>query len=108
MKVKTKDVTLNLPKQFQLVASTYKVNVDNQANDWNDSMGMFSDNMKEIKLATQVGYDILPSDSILDTYYHELAHALVYNTKKTDYYKDEEFIDLLGRFLRQYLESIKY
>lgn len=108
MKVKTTDKVADLPKSFVLFGSTYTVEIDNVANDWKESMGLFSDNMKKIKLATQLNFNKLPADSVLDTYYHELAHALVYNTGEIDYYKNEQFVEILGKLLRQYINTVKY
>jgi len=108
MKVKAKEGKIELPKLFKLFGSTYNICIDNTVNDIKGTLGLFSVDDKEISLATCVGLNELPSDTILDTYYHELSHALVKNTGEEEYYKDEKFIDLLGKLLRQYVESVKY
>lgn len=110
MDISTRDIPKELknkiPTEFTLFASKYSVTVDNVKCADLEAAACFGDSYKAIKLQT-VNNALEPNhpDYILESYYHELAHCLIKNAGHDDW-KDEKFIDLLGKLLMQY-ESTK-
>ena len=97
-----------IPISFKLFASEYKVEIDNKTNDAKGNLGHALVDLKKIVLADKVGIDDLPEDTVLDTYYHELVHCILLAMEERQLTKNEKFVDLFGKLLRQYLETVKF
>lgn len=99
---------MKLPKSFKLFASEYKVVIDNKEVNAADSLGLLSIDNKKLSLATKQDGEDLPYDTILDTFYHEIMHAMFFAINERDLAKNEKIVDILGKLLRQFLETVKF
>lgn len=96
-----------IPTSFKLFSSTYNVEYDDTFVNSHNAYGMFEDSLKVIKLAKTNNAFNLPIDQIRETYYHELAHCLAKQTGNK-IWKDEVFVELLGKLLMQYVDTVQY
>jgi hypothetical protein len=100
-------INSKIPISFKQFSATYNIKWDDKLCDQIASLGSFSEDLKEIVLTNMSGINKLPEDRIRQTFYHELAHCICRNTGN-EIYKDEVFVDLLGRLLMQYLDTVQY
>jgi len=96
-----------IPKEFTLFASKYNIELDDKPTSEQEALGLFGDNDKKIVLAISRYHTFLPVDTVVETYYHELAHCLCKQTGNK-IWKDEVFVDLLGKLFMQYLSTVKF
>jgi|WetSurSiteA1Bulk_404760.scaffolds.fasta_scaffold388962_1 predicted SprT family Zn-dependent metalloprotease len=97
-----------IPNSFKLFASNITIDYDDIVNDALDHLGTAYMDLKKIRLATKTSGKDLPQDSILDTFYHELVHMILYHMNEKKLCSDEKFVDTFAKLLRQALETAKY
>lgn len=99
---------LPIPKQFQLLGHTYTVCEDPGAYYEKGRYGSCSFEGKYIKLTPRNDNHPVTVSSIEHTFLHELIHACLYHTSRSNLNKDEEFVDLLAGLLHQALTTAEY
>lgn len=97
----------NIPTRFNLLASTFTITIDNDKVDSinRDALGIISPTHRQIYLKDKTDGENLPIDTILDTYYHEVTHAILNEMGEEELKENEKFVDLLGKLIRQFIET---
>lgn len=92
-----------IPKSFKLVNRTYRVipYPEGLADDLK-RLGDCERNSGCIRLDTATN-----PENLEHTFYHELAHALLYTTTKPKLSDNEDFVDSLGAALHQFMQTRK-
>lgn len=97
---------IKIPKQFQFAGITFKVEfVDTVTTNGDPDYGDFDTNQNRIRLAKTIEGEPVTEQTMENTFYHELAHALQY------YYNnelDESFAQCIGNFLMEYNHTKLY
>ena len=92
-----------IPKTFNLVNRRYKVELlPPEIADELERIGDCHQNSAKIRIDTREC-----PESREHTFYHELAHALLYATTKPKLSKNEAFVDSLGAVIHQFLQTRK-
>ena len=92
-----------IPKSFKLVNRSYKVKT--LPKELADELRRYGDSNRGgaiIRLDTRE-----PKENLEHTFYHELAHALLWTTTKPKLSRNEDFVDSLGAALHQYMTTRK-
>ena len=90
-----------IPKSFKLGAQEIKV-IKKKQIETEGAIGHADFYVNEIQLQTHVNGRAMAEGQVTQTYYHELAHWLMFMCRQEDLCANEPFIDLLGEFLMQY------
>lgn len=99
---------MKIPKSFKLFASTFNVVFDNQRMDDQNAYGITEHERFEITLSDCYNGKKLSKDTIVDTFYHEKVHAILVAMNEHKLNKNEPFIDVFAKLLRQSDETAKY
>lgn len=73
-----------------------------------ESYGLASYGLCEITLATTEGINKLATDRIADCFYHEKVHIILDAMHRRELSKDEDFVDVFAKLLRQSDETAEY
>jgi len=92
---------MKIPKEFKLFQTTIKVVWNNKRMNDVDAYGYFDYSKSEITLGTTDGVDKLSSDRISDCFYHEKVHSILESMRERDLSKNEQFVDVFAKLLRQ-------
>jgi len=90
-----------IPKQFKLFGSTIEVIFDNKYCNNKNLYGEASYSENKIILSNVDGVDDLSPDRVLDTYYHEKVHLILDSMGEADLSKNEKFVEIFSKLLRQ-------
>ena len=98
---------MKIPKQFKFAGITFTVEIVDDIHNEDDSYdyGQFDSNTNIIKIARTIYGDEVSEQTMLNTYFHELAHAINY------YYNngsDESFAQSVGNLLMEYSQTVLY
>lgn len=97
---------IKLPKQFKFAGITFTVSLVNTLQEDGENLyGDFDTNTNVIRIAKTIDGQPITDQTMLNTYYHELAHALQY------YYcneTDEIFAQCIGNLLTEYHQTVTY
>ena len=109
-------MSIEIPKSFQLLGHTYTVEISEKLYEDEDIYGDCDIEKKLIRLQ-QVGSVtrldrktkktdtvVITDEDLLDTFYHELVHVILYSMGEYKLHNDERFVGLMGRCL---MESLK-
>ena len=97
-----------IPKSFELFGTTYNVVFDQQELEKEDCFGLHEAPKSLITLAKQFRDTEYSEDFITESFYHELAHALMTSMGEMKLNKNEKFIEILGKLLMQFNKTAKY
>lgn len=91
-----------IPKSFQMGGQTIKVTVHNGSSPPpSDILGLCKFLENTIDIYTKCQGRIIAVEQVEQTFWHEYAHYLLFQTRKDELTHDEELVDLLGEFLYQ-------
>lgn len=97
-----------IPKSFMLFGATIKIIFDSKTCDDRSQYGHASYGESEIVL-TKTDHTIkLSEDKILDTFYHEKIHMILDTMNERELSRNEKFVDIFAKLLRQSDESAIY
>lgn len=99
---------INTPKSFKLFSKIYTVRYDNARMQDLELYGMHDYASSSIILASGANGIPFSTDTILDSFYHEKVHAILSAMNEEDLNKNEKFIDVFAKLLRQSDETTKY
>ena len=99
---------MKIPKSFKLFSSVFTVKWDNQKMNDQNIYGICNYSKKEIILSDLDGIDTISEDTRIDTFYHERTHAILDSMGEHDLSKNEKFVDIFSKLLRQADETAKY
>jgi hypothetical protein len=97
-----------IPKSFQLFGTTYNVVFDNKRMEDMGCYGLASYGECEITLSDVQGMDKLGEDRIKDCFYHEKVHMILDAMNERELSKNEKFVDVFAKLLRQSDVTAKY
>lgn len=92
---------MKIPKRFQLFATTVNVVFNDAKLSYNSNFGECSYSNAEIILCEKYKGGQLPESTILDTFYHEKVHVILDAMGEHDLSKNEKFVEVFSRLLRQ-------
>lgn len=98
---------MKIPKQFKFAGITFNVELVDSIHNEDDSYdyGQFDSNTNIIKIAKTIYDEKVSEQTMLSTYFHELAHAINY------YYDNgssESFAQSVGNLLMEYFQTVLY
>jgi len=106
---------MSIPKSFNLFGHTIRVVFSASKFDEEDgAFGFASYRRNEIQIRPSSEITPLTEDCLEQTFYHELAHFIIYyaehayDRNKEPMYKNEGFIDLVGNLMHQAVKSFEY
>lgn len=99
---------MKIPKKFKLFGTTYTVVFDDERLEHEDSYGLHEAPQTLITLAKAYRGVKYSDDFVIDSFYHEKAHALLYSMGEFKLNKNEKFIEVLGKLLRQSDETAEF
>ena len=99
---------MKIPKRFKLFATTINVVIDNKRMDDTRSYGLCEYGESKITLSTKDGINNLSEGRMLDCFYHEKIHMILCSMKRDELSKDEQFVDVFAKLLRQADETSEY
>ena len=99
---------LQIPKKFKLFGATINVVWDNKRLQDLNAYGLFEYGQGKITLSTVDGLEKLDEDRILDCFYHERTHAILEAMHERELSKNEDFVDVFSKLLRQADETAKF
>lgn len=92
---------MKIPKSFQLFATTVDVVFDNTKLSYDSNFGECSYSDAKITLCFSYKGEKLPESTILDTFYHEKVHMILDAMGEHEISKNEKFVEVFARLLRQ-------
>lgn len=100
---------MKIPKKFQVFASTIEVSYDNERLSYDGALGESSFNhFNKIYLVDKYKGDKLDESVVLDSFYHEKIHIILHAMGEHELSKNEKFVEVFARLLRQSDESSEY
>jgi len=98
---------MKVPKEFKLGGQTYKVSCKPSI-EIDGALGIWLPYSNHIMVQTHLNGHAIVKEAIDQTFCHEWGHALMAACRRDDLCADENFIDLLGEFLCQSINTMKY
>ena len=106
---------MGIPKSFKLFGHTIRVVFSASKFDEEDgAFGFASYRRNEIQIRPSSEITPLTEDCLEQTFYHELAHFIIYYSQysysgdKEKMYKDEGFIELVGNLMHLAVKSFEH
>lgn len=97
-----------IPKRFKLFGTTINVIVNDKRMDDINAFGYFEYSKSLITLAKKDGVNDVNKDRMIDTFYHERTHAILNSMQENELSKNERFVDVFSKLLRQADETAEY
>jgi len=98
---------VKIPKTFELAGQTIKTKVSASI-ETEGAVGLSKFHQNEIRVRTKLDGEDIVHDVQVQTFFHEMAHMLMYIMNEHELNNNEKFIDNLGQFLYQYEKSKKF
>ncbi len=92
---------MKIPKSFKLFGTKINILFDNKRMNNESCLGISEHAKNTITLTEEYKGNELSSDIITDTYYHEKIHTILDAMGETELSKNEKFIEVFSRLLRQ-------
>jgi hypothetical protein len=92
---------MNIPKRFQLFATVYEVMFDTYRLSKEGSLGECDWQFGKIYLTESLDDKLLDESTLLDNFYHEKVHAILRSMGEHKLSRDEKFVEIFSRLLRQ-------
>lgn len=99
---------IKIPKQFDLFGCTWKVEFNNTRCNDLTAYGYCDYTTKTILLSDLELNNTLTEDLIIQTYIHEIIHAILDSMYERELSKNEKFVDMFSQLLYQLFKSAKY
>jgi len=99
---------MEIPKSFKLFATTINVNYENERLSNESVIGECSYTDNSITLCSNYKGSELAASTIIDTFYHEKIHVILDAMGEHEMSKNEKFIEIFSRLLRQSDETVIY
>ena len=97
-----------IPKKFKLFANTIEVVVDNETTSNESALGLSDYTNSLISLCEIYKGVKLKKKSVRDTFYHEKVHMILDAMNEHKLSRNEQFVDVFSKLLRQSDESAEY
>jgi len=100
---------MKIPNSFKVFATTISVSIkDNVRLSNQQSLGDCSFSDGQINVCTEYKGDKIPDCTAIDTFYHEKIHIILDAMGEHDLSRNEKFVEVFARLLRQSDETAKY
>ena len=99
---------MGIPKSFKLFATTVKVEYDDSKMSNESCLGACSYTDALITLCENYKGDKLNKGVVIDTFYHEKVHVILDAMGEHELSKNEKFVEVFSRLLRQSDETACY
>lgn len=99
---------MKIPKSFKLFSTDVHVVFNNKRMDDLSAYGYYEHSCSTITLATKDGVTDLSEDRVIDSFYHEKVHAILEAMHEHELSKNEKFVDVFAKLLRQSDETAEY
>ncbi len=108
---------IEIPKSFQLLGHTYTVEVSDRLYEDEEIYGDCDVEKKLIRLQAvgpvnrinpktkKVTVIQITEEDFLETFFHELTHAVLYNMGEDKLFANEKFVGLMGRCFMEALKN---
>lgn len=96
-----------IPRQFTLGGKTYKVGRNDKLDYEHNWSGEHDAYRQEVNLAYKLGGVESNIESIEQSFYHELVHAILHSLGEKDLNSNEKFVDMFGTMLHQFMKTKK-
>ncbi len=113
-------MSIEIPKSFQLLGHTYKVEVSEKLYENEDAYGDCDVEKKLIRIQKigpvnridkKTGKLLdtvnITEEDFVETFFHELTHVILYNMGEDKLFADEKFVGLMGRCFMEALKNFK-
>lgn len=104
----SEDEGLDIPKSFKLFGTTIDVVFDEARMDDKKAFGTSEYGKSLISLSKRDGLDDLSEGKIMDTFYHERTHMILNSMNENELSRNEKFVDVFSKLLRQADETAEY
>lgn len=108
LEIQLNKMTDKIPKKFKLFATEINVVWDNKYCNDKSQYGESDYSQSIIILSTTNARDNLSEGKILDTFYHEKVHMILDTMREPELSKNEKFVDLFAKLLRQSDETSEF
>ena len=99
---------MKIPKSFKLFGTTINVSFDNNRTSNEGILGDCSYTENKITICDEYKGIKVPASTMLDTFYHEKVHVILDSMGEHELSKNEKFVEVFSRLLRQSEESGEY
>jgi hypothetical protein len=99
---------MKIPKKFKIFASTINVNFDNVRLSNEGMLGDCSFIDNQINICSEYKGEKVSECSTIDTFYHEKVHIILDAMGESKLSKQEKFVEVFARLLRQSDESAEF
>lgn len=99
---------MTIPKQFQLMGRTIKVEYDKDLDDREDALGAARYRRNKIIIQDIKEKPEYDNSRSAETFCHELIHWLFYMSCSENLNNDEDLVIILGRLLHQAFETMEF
>jgi len=99
---------MKIPKKFKVFASTINIVFDNIGLGFDSCLGSCSFTDSKITLCDTYKGDVITKSVILDTFYHEKIHIILDAMGEHELSKNEKFVEVFSRLLRQSDETSEF
>ena len=94
-----------VPGKFQLMGHTIRVVMRDDLWDQCEAHGRWVKHKHLIELQTPTEQNGMTQSFLVQTFWHEVCHAILDNIGKDDLSNDESFVDILGQCIHQVLST---
>ena len=98
---------MKIPYEFELMGTTITVKFVAELMHESDALGQACYRTSEIKILDNSPAYKITEEQQMQTFLHELVHWILYQLKKDDLRKDEDFVDMFAELLMQTLKTMK-
>ena len=99
---------MKIPKKFNIFASTINVGFDNLRLSNEGVLGDCSFTDNQINICSEYKGEKVSECSTIDTFYHEKVHIILDAMGEHELSKQEKFVEVFARLLRQSDESAEF
>lgn len=99
---------MDIPKKFKVFASTINVGYDSVRLSNEGALGDCSFTDGKISICKKYKGEKIPKSCMVDTFYHEKVHIILDAMGEHELSKDEKFVEIFARLLRQSDESAEF
>lgn len=99
---------MKIPKTFKLFATIYQVVFDTERLSKEEILGECDWQFGKIYLAESSNDKPLDESTLADNFYHEKVHAILRSMGEHTLSRNEKFVEIFSRLLRQSDETVEY
>ena len=99
---------MKIPKKFKVFASTIDVVYDSNRLSNEQLLGDCSYQDGKISVCDEYKGELVPDSCVVDTFYHEKIHIILDAMGEHELSRNEKFVEVFARLLRQSDESVEF